>query len=158
MLNEARYALLYSEYENYPLLRFSFEKFAIVTVGFPLFAFIFCVIYSVLFHFETATYTHCQVFNLLPSISAAIGNFSPQRQVWQIAIALHAIPRLSIAFVYLQHNRNVLYHRDQWMGPVAYAFNIVENISLIILSFWTSSQHYRKYSICYSSCINGNFN
>ncbi|XP_044255346.1 post-GPI attachment to proteins factor 2-like isoform X1 [Tribolium madens] len=142
MPNEARYALLYSDYESAPILRLPFEKFSIITVGLPLFAFIFCIIYSVIFHFETATYTHCQVFNVLPSISAAIGNFSPQRQVWQMAIVLHAVPRFSIAFVYLQHHQNVLYQNDQWMGAVACVLNVVENISLIILSFWTSSQHY----------------
>lgn len=144
MSNEARYALLYSEYELSPYVRLPFEKFSILTVCLPLFAFLFCIVYSVLFHFENATYTHCHVFNVLPSISAAIGNFTPQRQVWQSAIILQAVPRFSIAAMYWQHHNAVLYPAHQWLGAVACLFNVVENGALIILSFWTSSRHYRK--------------
>lgn len=143
MTSKARYALLYHDYET-TVLRLPFEKFSLITVALPLFAFFFCIVYSVIFHFERATYTHCEVFNLLPSISAAIGNFTPQRHVWQLAILLHAIPRFSIAFVYLQHHQNVLYQHDQWMGVVACLLNVIENIALIILSFWTSTHYYRK--------------
>lgn len=144
MASEARYGLLYSQYEFPPLLRVSFEKFSLMTVGFPFFAFLFCIIYSVLFEFESATSTHCQVFNLLPSISAAIGNFSPQREVWQSAIALHAIPRFYLANTYLQHHYSVLYPHDLWMGQTACLLNVVENIALIVLSFFTSSKFYGK--------------
>jgi len=38
-----------------------FERLAKVTVALPLIAFIFCVIWSVTFHFETTVSTHCRV-------------------------------------------------------------------------------------------------
>lgn len=139
---EARYALLYSDYEIVPCLRIPFEKFAFIILTLPLFAFVFCIVYSVLFHFESVTSTHCHVFNILPSISSAIGNYSPQREVWQTAILLQSIPRFYIAVIYLQFHHVMAYSKDIWMGKIAFLLNLTENISLIILSFWTSSKNY----------------
>lgn len=153
MSTDARYGLLYSQYEFSTYVRIPFEKFALVVVCFPLLAFIFCVTYSVLFNFESATYTHCQVYNMLPSISAAIGNFSPQREIWQGAIALHAVPRFYIAYEYLQHHNSVLYPQNQWIGHVAFFLSIIENIALIILSFFTSSKFYGKLVLCWFSFL-----
>lgn len=42
-------------------LKVPFGKLAWITVSLPLLSFIFCVIWSILFHFERATYTHCEV-------------------------------------------------------------------------------------------------
>lgn len=144
MPSEARYALLYNDYENSPCFRVPFGTFSWAVVCLPLCAFMFCIIYSVLFHFTSATYTHCQVFNVLPSISAAIGNFSPQREVWQLAILLHAFPRFYLALMYLQLHQRQLYPKDAYLGNFACVLNIIENLSLIILSLFTSSRHYRK--------------
>lgn len=138
------YALLYNDYEINPCMRISFSTCSLVTVGMPLFAFFFCVTYSVLFHFTSATYTHCQVKNVLPSISAAIGNFSPQREIWQIAILLHSFPRFYVVYLYYFYHQKKLYPRDYYLGSMACLFSVIENLALLILSFWTSSQYYRK--------------
>ncbi|XP_023023985.1 post-GPI attachment to proteins factor 2 [Leptinotarsa decemlineata] len=155
MSKDTRYGLLYSEYEYSPYLRIPFEKFAIVVVCFPLFAFIFCISYSVLFNFESATYTHCDVYNMLPSISAAIGNFSPQREIWQSAIAIHAVPRFYIAFEYLNHHCSVLPPQDIWIAQVAFSLNLIENIALVLLSFFTSSQSYAVHEKAFVTFIIG---
>lgn len=144
MSKDARYGLLYSEYEFSPYLRIHFEKFAVLVVSFPLLAFLFCISYSVIFNFESATYTHCQVFNMLPSISAAIGNFSPQREIWQGAIAIQAVPRFYVAREYLNYHYSVLYPQDLWIAQIAFFLNVTENIALSLLSFFTSSRHYGK--------------
>lgn len=144
MSKEARYGLLYSEYEFSPYLRINFEKLILLVVSFPFLAFLFCISYSVIFNFESATYTHCQVFNMLPSISAAIGNFSPQREIWQGAIAIQAAPRFYIAHEYLNHHYSVLYPQDLWIARTAFFLNVMENIALILLTFFTSSKHYGK--------------
>ncbi|XP_076274653.1 post-GPI attachment to proteins factor 2-like [Rhynchophorus ferrugineus] len=138
----ARYGLLYSEYEYIPYCRVSFEKFVIAVTCLPLLAFIFCISYSVIFNFESATYTHCQVYNFLPSISAAIGSFSPQREIWQAAISLQALPRIFVAMEYLNHHQTVLKRDNFWLGYLACVLNIVENIALLTLSFFTSSKFY----------------
>lgn len=152
MRAQTRYALLLSDYEYPTCLRLPFEKVSVLTVGLPLFAFLFCIVYSVLFDFESSTFTHCQVSNVLPSISAAIGNFSPQREVWQSAILLHAAPRFCIAFMYLRHNQSFLYPRDYWMSVLACIFNVTENIALLILSFFTSSENYGKWFFFLVTC------
>lgn len=144
MPSEARYTLLYNDYENSPCFRVAFGSFSWAVVCLPLFAFLFCIIYSVSFNFTSATYTHCHVFNVLPSISAAIGNFSPQREVWQLAILLQALPRFYVALMYLQLHQKQLYAKDAYLGNFACALNIIENLALIILSFFTSSRHYRR--------------
>lgn len=145
MTSEARYVLLpTNEFEINPWLRVSFTKFSCFTVCIQLFAFLFCIIYSVLFHFTSATYTHCHVYNVLPSISAAIGNFSPQREVWQLATLFHALPRFFVAYMYLQHHKKKLYPKDIYWGNLACFLNVLEIIALIILSFWTSSRYYRE--------------
>ena len=43
--------------------------------------------------FQGSTQTHCEVDNFAPSISAAIGNYLPQKYVWQTCVALHISPR-----------------------------------------------------------------
>lgn len=125
------------------LLRIPFNRFAWVTVSLPLFGFLFCVLWSVTYDFEHSTYTHCHVFNVLPSISAAIGSFSPQREVWQLAIGLHAIPRFIVAFMYKKYHKEVLYPWAYSLSTITCALNVIENICLVGLSFWTSSENYR---------------
>ena len=39
-----------------------FGRFACLTVSLPLFSFIFCVTWSLIFFFEASTGTHCKVF------------------------------------------------------------------------------------------------
>lgn len=144
MPQEPRYALLYNDYETSPSFRVPFGTFSWAVVCLPLFAFLFCIIYSVMFNFTSATYTHCQVFNVLPSISAAIGNFSPQREIWQLAIVLQAIPRFYVVAMYRELHQKRLYAKHAYLGNLACVLNVVENLALIILSFFTSSRHYRK--------------
>lgn len=142
MSSDAKYKILYDEYETSYYIRLPFAKFSWLTVCLPLFAFLFAVVYSVLFNFDSATFTHCNVYNFLPSISAAIGNFSPQKEVWQTAIALHALPRFCMAASYFQYNREILTSKVNLFIFLACLLNVIENVALIILSFWTSSENY----------------
>lgn len=145
MSSEARYKILYEEYESSNNIKISFAKCSWGTVFLPLTAFIFCVVYSILFNFERATFTHCNVFNFLPSISAAIGSYSPQKEVWQIAIYLHFIPRFLISLVYYQYNKDILTPETIVFRVLAFILNVTENLALVTLSYWTSSSNYGKY-------------
>ena len=49
--------------------------------------------HPVLLKFQDSTFTHCDVVNVAPSISASIGSFSPQKYVWKLLIGLHSGPR-----------------------------------------------------------------
>lgn len=127
--------------KNY-FLQIPFGKFAVATVSLPFLSFIFCVVWSVLYFYDRSTATHCGVANYLPSISAAIGNYQPQRFIWQCAIILQALPRLLVAQQYLRHNSNRIRRSRRAFAYLAFLLNIIENIALVGLSLWNSSDFY----------------
>lgn len=82
------------------LLSIPFRWFVYVVAGMPLFALFACIAISVTLHLDEATRTHCGVSNWLPSISAAVASFPPERYIWRLLIALHSAPRYAIAFAF----------------------------------------------------------
>lgn len=119
-----------------------FTLVSLGTVSLPLFAFLFCVVWSVLYDFERSTMTHCAVTNLLPSISAAIGNYQPQRFVWQAAVLLSVGPRLWITGNYVLLYGSSIRRSRRMAAYVACCLNAVENLALVGLSLFTSSDDY----------------
>lgn len=119
-----------------------FSKVAWLTVSLPFLAFVFCVAWSVLYNFEHATSTHCQVYNFLPSVSAAIGHYRPQRDVWKTAIALQATVRIIVFMMYYRYYKEHVYIWARHLSNVALVMYAVENTSLVTLSFWTSDENY----------------
>ena len=111
----------------------SFRKFALVTLAFPLSGFVFCVIWSIVYNFTDSTSTHCKVVNYLPSVSASIGSYSPQKYVWRLTISLHSAPRYLVSFVYyyLFHTSNLLF-----------ALNCLEVTSLLGLTIISSTENF----------------
>ncbi|XP_037959831.1 post-GPI attachment to proteins factor 2-like isoform X2 [Teleopsis dalmanni] len=126
-----------------PVLRIPFGKVAAAVVSLPLGSFTFCVIWSLLFEFRRSTYTHCDVPNFLPSISAAIGNYNPQRTVWRVAICLHLPARLAVAKIYWKYYQTAIRKNRRILGTVACLLNVIENFALLSLSLWTSSDNYK---------------
>lgn len=123
-----------------PSLKISFKTCAQVTVFLPFIAFVSCIVVSLSLHYEESTATHCQVRNCLPSISAAIGGFAPQRYIWRICIALHSAPRLLVGTMYFSYYRHYLGHSAAfrvviWITCIAY---MTENMSLIGMSYISS--------------------
>ncbi|KAG8196578.1 hypothetical protein JTE90_014139 [Oedothorax gibbosus] len=132
-------------------LRLKFPTIAVYTVSLPLASFIFCVLWSLLFNFERATFTHCQVPNYLPSISAAIGTFSPQKYVWQICVAIHAVPRFLVVFMYYSHLSDILYKDAIWQFLASFIFFVqaAEVTSLLGLTFISSSENFHAHEACF---------
>ncbi|XP_032666018.1 post-GPI attachment to proteins factor 2-like [Odontomachus brunneus] len=120
----------------------SFAKVAWLTVALPFLAFTFCVAWSILYNFEHSTSTHCQVYNFLPSVSAAIGHYKPQRNIWKTAIALQAIIRILVCRLYYRYYKENIYKWAQYLSNIALIMYIVENVSLVTLSFWSSDENY----------------
>ena len=59
-------------------LSFSFQWLCLRTVLLPLVGFTFCLFWSLMFDFEKTTETHCEVAEILPSISSVIGKMWPR--------------------------------------------------------------------------------
>ncbi|XP_076447124.1 acyltransferase PGAP2-like [Babylonia areolata] len=129
------------------------------TCALPLFAMAFCVLWSLVFDFDASTRTHCKVWNCLPTISAVIGGFTPQRYVWRICITLHAPQRLMVAAGYYRFHtavplaaRSPLYRSAALLASL---LNGVEVLSLVGLSMISSTENYALHEnlfICFMAC------
>ncbi|KAL5278405.1 PGAP2 family protein [Megaselia abdita] len=133
-----------------PIPGIPFDKLIIFLVFAPMFSFLFCVILCLLFSFERSTASHCNVRNFLPTISTAIGNYQPQRFIWQFVICVDFIPRLVLAKMYLVFHKDVIRKNRMHLAEIAFGFNVVENVALLVLSLWTSDESYEihKVSFC----------
>lgn len=121
------------------LFTFPLATIAICTASLPLSGFCFCLFWSLAFEFTKTTATHCNVYNFLPSLSAATGSFYPQKYVWKHTIALHTVPRLLFAFLY--HARH-----GSWFILM---LNTLEILSLLGLALIGSNENYTIHSRCF---------
>ena len=62
-----------------PNMTASFMPFSFTSVHLPSIAAILCYGITMWKEFEDSVYTHCNVWNILPSFSSTIGNYTPQR-------------------------------------------------------------------------------
>uniref|UniRef100_A0A131XWX1 Putative fgf receptor activating protein n=1 Tax=Ixodes ricinus TaxID=34613 RepID=A0A131XWX1_IXORI len=126
------------------LVHIHFRTIAVVTALLPLSSFLTCIFYSLMFQFKQVTATHCQVANLLPSISAAIGSYTPQRYIWRTGIGLHAAPRLLVSVMYRRYYAAMLADtpKYQFLASAAFWLNVVENLCLLGLTNVSSSENY----------------
>lgn len=119
--------------------------------GLPLGAFLTCVLLAIFLHGDGSTRTHCNVDNYLPSTSAAIGDYTPERYIWRICIALHTAPRFVVAVAY----KNFYWtsplrpvsskDSNSWFNFLCWLICILhwgENLALVLLSCVSSTENY----------------
>lgn len=133
------------------LISVPFDSFVSFIASLPLLCFVSCVTIATVWHFEETTWTHCQVPNYLPSISAAIGGHQPEKFIWHIGIALHCLPRILLfpAAVH-KHYQSTLSGRKHnlttwWFWLLNLLTNIsqvVENGALLTLTYISSSDNF----------------
>lgn len=127
-------------------VRIPLDKLMLFVVSLPLFAFITCVLITMVKDFEKANGTHCLVPNIFPSISASIGNYYPQITIWETAIYVHAPLRFFIVHLRYKYYKSVVRNDLVVIVNLAVLLNVVENLALLGLTHWTSSLYYRKYT------------
>uniref|UniRef100_A0A671N6K1 Acyltransferase PGAP2 n=1 Tax=Sinocyclocheilus anshuiensis TaxID=1608454 RepID=A0A671N6K1_9TELE len=128
-----------------PLIRLPFTRLAVITVCLPLLGLIACIVLALLYHYNDATYTHCQVPNYLPSISAAI-SLTPERYIWRFSIGLHSAPRFLVAAAYLSFYRGRFSKRlmEQLLSGLTFLLALSENVGLLLLTYVSSNETYSK--------------
>lgn len=133
------------------LFTLRFRHLALITVSLPCFAFFFCIIYSFFEHHEWTTRTHCNVWNIAPSISASIGNFAPQKYVWKTCIALHSGPRLLICQMYHAYMAQNMFRASyvQQLALFSCTLNVAEVFSLVFLSLVPSIEDFALHKIAF---------
>ncbi|XP_022103096.1 post-GPI attachment to proteins factor 2-like [Acanthaster planci] len=136
------------------MIRFSLRTLALVTSSCPLIGFVLCVLISIWKDFYGVNHTHCNVYNFLPSISASIGNFTPQRYIWRIAVALHVTPRILFAVLWYTWHRQDLHN---WSSNPSYrtlcrvnlGFCLMELSCLVGLTYVSSNDDYSIHEKCF---------
>lgn len=139
-----------SQGNNGVLFQITINKLAKMMLFLPFFGAAFCIIWSIIYDFESSTSTHCRfrskVQNYLPSISSAIGGYTPQRYIWRICIALHCSPRFFITAGYYTFNtqfhvgtRNNLY---KFLAGLCAILNSIEILALVVLTNISSIENF----------------
>ena len=105
----------------------------------PPFSLVICVLWSLLYNFDEATFTHCKVPQLLPSISSVIGGFELQKFLWTFSVAITTGPR--IVFCKLNEiDLSQKYSHYKTFFQWNFILNVTEILSLLTLSLVPSSE------------------
>ena len=127
----------------------SLRFLSFITFLLPISALSFCLVWSIIIDYDKATYTHCEVTEILPSISAVIGGFSPQKFVWSLSIALVAGPRFIFSKIYQNYLLNYCPSKIRAVN-FNYLLNTVEILSLMTLSFVPSAELFLVHAVAFT--------
>ncbi|XP_013187291.1 post-GPI attachment to proteins factor 2 [Amyelois transitella] len=133
--------------------RIPVTKLSFFTVSLPLFSFIICVLLTMYKDFDRANKTHCNIPNIFPSISASIGNYEPQITIWKTAIYTHAPLRFILIYLRWDYYKSIIRDDCRIIVKLAVSLNIIENITLLGLTHWTSSLNYSYHEVCFKTFI-----
>ncbi|KAH7731807.1 post-GPI attachment to protein factor 2 [Aphelenchoides avenae] len=126
------------------LLSMPFRTVIYAIAGLPMSALVICILVSITLHWDEATRTHCGVTNWLPSVSAAVASYAPERYIWRLLIGIHGAPRLALAFA------SSLF---SLACSVACALNVFEVLFLLLLTSISSIEDYFLHKMCFIGFI-----
>ncbi|VVC89853.1 post-GPI attachment to proteins factor 2 [Leptidea sinapis] len=135
------------------IIKIPISRLGFLTVLLPLISFILCVLITMYKDFEKANNTHCKVPNVFPSISASIGNYEPQTTIWKVSIFTHAPLRFFIIYLRWRHYRSIIAKDCLIIVKLAICLNVIENLSLLGLTYWNSLDNYPYHEKCFKTFI-----
>ncbi|XP_071847013.1 post-GPI attachment to proteins factor 2-like [Apostichopus japonicus] len=105
--------------------------------------FVLCIILALVYHFERTTWTHCQVPNYLPSISAAI-SVPPSAYIWRLVVASCASQRLCTVVFHHKHYSNIFVPNSYYrrLCKLCFGSEFLENLCLIGLTCISSTENH----------------
>jgi hypothetical protein len=107
---------------------------------------IVCLFLGTLLHLDETTGTHCEVPNIVPSISAVIGGSTPERYIWRLGIAFFSFPRTFESFIY--HNffstspGHAASASNSHLNKLVWLLHVGQCLSLFILTYVSSTEYY----------------
>ncbi|GJQ69076.1 hypothetical protein Trydic_g6240 [Trypoxylus dichotomus] len=139
----------YSKSEVVVHFSLNFRHLCIVTALIPFCTLVICFITAIIYQNEEVHETHCQVYNIIPSISAITG-VSPQRYLWRLSVAIHIGPRYIIAATHRSYLRSFI-GKDadldvqraicRWL-EVAFWCNVLEVSALAGVTYISNMENY----------------
>ena len=120
---------------------------ALCTVLLPLTALSTCLLWATIADFEKATWTHCEVAQFAPSISAVVGGPGPWTHLWRAAVGLASTPSLLIACMYRSYYKERLPLARPALLTLNFVLNLTESLSLVGLTFVSSSDLFELHGI-----------
>ncbi|CAH1155092.1 unnamed protein product [Phaedon cochleariae] len=129
--------------------RVSFKHLCLLSVSCPFLSLMICLLTAYIFQYNDIHESHCQVFNIIPSISSITG-ISPQRYLWRISIAFHVGPRLIISAVYRAYHLSLINRFAQpetklkaqvWLNS-AFMLNAIETGALCGVTYISNRENY----------------
>lgn len=88
-----------------------------------------------------------QVPNVVPSISAVTGGFTPERYVWRLGMAFFSSPRIFDSFLMYNFFAASSAAKQRWysiLNKINWFCYVAENLSLFTLSYVSSVENYRE--------------
>ena len=126
------------------LVRLPLNYTTVVATIWPVAGLLLCLLLSVMRNYRSVTHTSCGAVNFMPSISATIGDFAPQRYVWRTAVAMYIWQRLlSGPVMHRLFDLAVVCPSGRGSGAVLNharaAAHTAEQLFLVLLSYVSSS-------------------
>ncbi|GMT18745.1 hypothetical protein PFISCL1PPCAC_10042 [Pristionchus fissidentatus] len=121
----------------------------------PSSALFLCILCALMLHYDQATTTHCGVDNWLPSVSAAVSTFAPEKYIWRVLVGLHGAPRFVLAFAYRNFLLSSPLQPLQGTGvfrilcQIACFIQVIENVFLLLLTAISSTENHDAHKVCF---------
>jgi len=99
---------------------------------------IICYGITMWYEFEDSVHTQCHVWNLLPSFSSTIGNYTPQRYIWRFLVGVSCVLRLFSVAIFSQNLKRS--NRKGAIVQILTSMRVAELMGLFLLTMFASTE------------------